>query len=103
VQTGVDKDWEQEKLDLPAKLAQAEARKMLARSVATNPTCPVHPRRWRAIILYERNGGAMCLYQLGKRRKYTPKRQARKLPFGQSNGEHACERSPAVHHGFRSS
>ena len=68
VWAGVDNAWEQEK---------PEARKMLVNRADSHTSGA--PMKMRDIIFYERNRRALG--------QYTPKRQARKLPFGQSSGE----------------
>ena len=55
------------------------------------PTCRLHPRRSRAIILYERNRGAMA-------KVYSELASKQAV---QSNGDAPKKRSPALHRGFR--
>jgi len=54
---GVDSAWEQEKL---------EARKMPARSVAANPTCPVHLRRMGHPISPKKQGRKGSILRNGR-------------------------------------
>ncbi|HJZ11877.1 MAG TPA: hypothetical protein VJ521_06995, partial [Acidobacteriota bacterium] len=57
-----------------------------------NPQRQVHPRRWWAIILYERNKGAML-------KVYSEVASTQAV---QSNGDALKKASPALHRGFRS-